>query len=157
MLHPGKLAPSFPSEGNQKVVEMLRAGYGMAGQVSVNDFIIRAVALALVDVPRANSQWDSAKGEIVPCPSVDISIAVATDKGLITPIVKHADQKSLTQISAEVVSSSRRTLQYPSLGRWQSVRVLSSPMRLAELLLCHDWSIYVAAVSYPGCSTCGSA
>ncbi len=68
----------------------------------MNDFIVRAVALALVDVPRANSQWDSSQGEIVPCPSVDISIAVATDKGLITPIVKDADKKSLTQISAEV-------------------------------------------------------
>jgi hypothetical protein len=73
-----------------------------SGQVSVNDFIVRAVALALVDVPRANSQWDASQGEIVPCPSVDISIAVATDKGLITPIVKEADKKSLTQISAEV-------------------------------------------------------
>lgn len=71
-------------------------------QVSVNDFIVRAVALALVDVPRANSQWDESSQQIVPCPGVDISIAVATDKGLITPIVKDADKKSLTQISAEV-------------------------------------------------------
>ncbi len=72
--------------------------------MSVNDFIIRAVALALVDVPRANSQWNEASQEILPCPGVDISIAVATDKGLITPIVKDADKKSLTQISAEVWS-----------------------------------------------------
>ncbi len=68
----------------------------------MNDFIVRATALALVDVPRANSQWDAKSGEVVPCQSVDISIAVATDKGLITPIVKDANKKSLTQISAEV-------------------------------------------------------
>ena len=71
-------------------------------QVSVNDFIVRATALALADVPRANLQWDAKSGEVVPCQGVDISIAVATDKGLITPIVKDADKKSLTQISAEV-------------------------------------------------------
>ena len=70
-------------------------------QVSVNDFIVRAVALALVDVPGANAQWDAKSGEVVPCPGVDIAIAVATDKGLITPIVRGASAKSLTQISAE--------------------------------------------------------
>ena len=72
-----------------------------AVQVSVNDFIVRAVALALVDVPGANAQWDAKTGEVVPCPGVDIAIAVATDKGLITPIVRGAAAKSLTQISAE--------------------------------------------------------
>ena len=71
-------------------------------QVSVNDFIVRATALALTDVPRANSQWDAKAGEVVPCPGIDISIAVATDKGLITPIVKDANKKSLAQISSEV-------------------------------------------------------
>lgn len=82
-------------------------------QVSVNDFIVRATALALADVPRANSQWDSKTGEVVPCPGIDISIAVATDKGLITPIVKDANKKSLAQISAEVSPSS-------SYGRCQA-------------------------------------
>jgi pyruvate/2-oxoglutarate dehydrogenase complex dihydrolipoamide acyltransferase (E2) component len=72
-------------------------------QVSVNDFIVRAVALALKDVPSANTQWDEASQQIVPCQGIDISIAVATDKGLITPIIKDADMKSLTQISAEVL------------------------------------------------------
>ena len=71
-------------------------------QGAVNDFIVRATALALADVPRANSQWDSKTGEVVPCPGIDISIAVATDKGLITPIVKDANKKSLAQIGAEV-------------------------------------------------------
>jgi pyruvate/2-oxoglutarate dehydrogenase complex dihydrolipoamide acyltransferase (E2) component len=77
-----------------------------AVQVSVNDFIVRATALALTDIPRANSQWDAKSGEVVPCQSVDISIAVATDKGLITPIVKDANKKSLTQISAEASAPS---------------------------------------------------
>lgn len=71
-------------------------------QVSVNDFVIRAVALALKAVPEANAQWDAKQGEIKVVDSVDISIAVATDNGLITPIVAQANTKSLTQISAEV-------------------------------------------------------
>ncbi|KAL2653614.1 hypothetical protein R1flu_021742 [Riccia fluitans] len=72
--------------------------------VSVNDFVIRAAALALKSVPEANAFWDEKAGDILPNQSVDISIAVATDKGLITPIVKSADQKSLSEISVEVKS-----------------------------------------------------
>ncbi|KAJ1462923.1 2-oxoacid dehydrogenases acyltransferase-domain-containing protein [Pelagophyceae sp. CCMP2097] len=69
-------------------------------KVSINDVVIRACALALRDVPRANSSWDGAT--CVPNASVDISVAVATPTGLITPIVTNAASKGLTQISAEV-------------------------------------------------------
>lgn len=71
-------------------------------KVSVNDIVIKAVAIALKNVPEANAYWDVAKGEIILCNSVDISIAVATEKGLMTPIIKNADQKSVSSISAEV-------------------------------------------------------
>lgn len=71
-------------------------------KVSVNDCVIKAVALALAEFPAANSKWDVAGETIVPSPSVDISIAVATEGGLITPIVKNADSKSLAAISKEV-------------------------------------------------------
>ncbi|XP_051119939.1 dihydrolipoyllysine-residue acetyltransferase component 1 of pyruvate dehydrogenase complex, mitochondrial isoform X2 [Andrographis paniculata] len=71
-------------------------------KVSVNDIVIKVVAAALRNVPKANAYWDAGKGEIVLCDSVDISIAVATEKGLMTPIVKNADQKSISSISSEV-------------------------------------------------------
>ncbi|XP_004307330.1 PREDICTED: dihydrolipoyllysine-residue acetyltransferase component 1 of pyruvate dehydrogenase complex, mitochondrial [Fragaria vesca subsp. vesca] len=71
-------------------------------KVSVNDIVIRAVAIALRNVPEANAYWDAEKGEAILCDSVDISIAVATDKGLMTPIVKNADQKTISAISSEV-------------------------------------------------------
>lgn len=61
---------------------------GRPGQVSVNDCVLKAVALALRDVPGANVYWDDAAGEPKPFPSIDVSVAVSTDKGLITPIVK---------------------------------------------------------------------
>ncbi|KAF5192729.1 Dihydrolipoyllysine-residue acetyltransferase component of pyruvate dehydrogenase complex [Thalictrum thalictroides] len=71
-------------------------------KVSVNDIVIKAVAIALRNVPAANAYWDVIKGEIVFSDSVDISIAVATEKGLMTPIVKNADQKTISAISSEV-------------------------------------------------------
>ena len=71
-------------------------------KVSVNDCVIKAVALALAEVPAANAKWDTKEEKLVPSPSVDISIAVATEAGLITPIVKNADGKSLSTIAGEV-------------------------------------------------------
>ena len=67
-------------------------------QVSLNDFIVRAVALALAEVPAANASWDAGAAAPRHGQGVDVAIAVATDKGLITPIVKGADKKSLTQV-----------------------------------------------------------
>ena len=69
-------------------------------KLSVNDLVIKATALALRDKPTCNVSWyDDA---IVQYNNVDISVAVATDGGLITPIVRNADQKSLAQISTEM-------------------------------------------------------
>ncbi|XP_073008727.1 dihydrolipoyllysine-residue acetyltransferase component 1 of pyruvate dehydrogenase complex, mitochondrial [Typha latifolia] len=71
-------------------------------KVSVNDIVIKAVALALRNVPEANAYWNNEKEEPCLCDSVDISIAVATEKGLMTPIIRNADQKTLSAISLEV-------------------------------------------------------
>lgn len=71
-----------------------------AYKISVNDFIIKAVARALKDVPDANASWvDEA---ILRYKRVDVSVAVATPAGLVTPIIKSADEKSLSQISTEM-------------------------------------------------------
>lgn len=69
-------------------------------KLSVNDFLIRACALALTDVPAANSSWTDEA--ILLFNDVDISVAVATPKGLITPVVRRADTLDLAAISAEV-------------------------------------------------------
>ncbi|TKW61580.1 MAG: pyruvate dehydrogenase complex dihydrolipoamide acetyltransferase [Blastochloris viridis] len=69
-------------------------------KVSVNDFILKASALALKDFPAANSAWNA--DSVVQFGNVDISVAVSIDGGLITPVVANADQKSLVSISAEV-------------------------------------------------------
>lgn len=70
-----------------------------AYKLSVNDMVIKAVAMALREVPAANASWSDAA--ILQYNNVDISVAVAIDGGLITPIVQNADQKGLGQISNE--------------------------------------------------------
>eukprot|EP01097_Dermamoeba_algensis_P011467 TRINITY_DN8892_c0_g1_i1.p1 TRINITY_DN8892_c0_g1~~TRINITY_DN8892_c0_g1_i1.p1 ORF type:complete len:384 (-),score=87.34 TRINITY_DN8892_c0_g1_i1:213-1364(-) len=71
-------------------------------KVSVNDFIIRALSLALRTVPEANAAWSVTDGAAKLLPTVDISVAVATDYGLITPIVWNADQKGVKSISNDI-------------------------------------------------------
>ena len=68
--------------------------------LSVNDFVIRAAALALRKVPAANASW--VDGALRQYTSADVSVAVAIEDGLVTPIVRNADAKGLAEISAEV-------------------------------------------------------
>ena len=69
-------------------------------KLSVNDFVIRAAAVALKRLPEANASW-SDDGVLI-WKSIDIAVAVAIDGGLITPIVKGADLKGLAAISNEM-------------------------------------------------------
>ncbi len=69
-------------------------------KISVNDFVIRASALALKKLPSANAIWGGDK--ILQYKDIDISVAVAVDGGLITPVVKGADGKGLASISGEM-------------------------------------------------------
>jgi pyruvate dehydrogenase E2 component (dihydrolipoamide acetyltransferase) len=71
-----------------------------APKLSLNDFIIKALALALQRVPAANAVW--AEDRILRFKSSDIGVAVAIDGGLVTPVVRQADKKTLLEISAEV-------------------------------------------------------
>lgn len=71
-------------------------------KVTYNDCIIKASALALREHPVLNSGFNAANQSLVQYKTIDISVAVSVEGGLITPIVKHADQKNLSQISSEV-------------------------------------------------------
>ena len=70
-----------------------------AYRISVNDFVVRAAALALRQVPAANASWSD--DAILLWDTADIAVAVALDDGLITPIVKAADRKGLAVIANE--------------------------------------------------------
>lgn len=71
-------------------------------KVSFNDFVIRACALALKENPNSNSGFDSATQSIILFKTIDISVAVSVEGGLITPIIRHADYKNLGEISLEI-------------------------------------------------------
>ncbi|XP_014218482.1 dihydrolipoyllysine-residue acetyltransferase component of pyruvate dehydrogenase complex, mitochondrial-like [Copidosoma floridanum] len=69
-------------------------------KVSVNDFVTKAVAHALLECPAVNSLYQG--GKTIPQAGVDISVAVSTPTGLITPIVFNAASKGLTEISNDI-------------------------------------------------------
>ncbi|OKH90037.1 pyruvate dehydrogenase complex dihydrolipoamide acetyltransferase [Thalassospira sp. TSL5-1] len=75
-----------------------KAGEGV--KISVNDMIIRASSIALKRVPAANAVWTDAA--ILQCKQQDISVAVAIDGGLITPVIRNAGGKGLAEISTEM-------------------------------------------------------
>lgn len=75
-------------------------------KLSVNDLVIRATALALKKVPAANATWTESAIRIYD--QVDISVAVAIDEGLITPVIRDAGSKGLVEISAEMKDLAKR-------------------------------------------------
>lgn len=77
-----------------------------AYKLSVNDMVIKAAALALKAVPDANVSW--LDGDMLRHKFVDVGVAVSIQNGLITPIVKHADQKTLSTISNEMKDLAKR-------------------------------------------------
>ena len=67
-------------------------------KISVNDLVIRAAAMALVKVPKANASWEGDNTRLFH--HADIAIAVAVDGGLVTPVILAAEQKGLAEIAA---------------------------------------------------------
>ncbi|WP_170386215.1 pyruvate dehydrogenase complex dihydrolipoamide acetyltransferase [Ruegeria atlantica] len=75
-------------------------------KISVNDLVIKALALALAEVPDANVTW--ADGNVLRHRAVDVAVAVAIDGGLITPIIRDAQGKSISAISSEMKDLAER-------------------------------------------------
>jgi pyruvate dehydrogenase E2 component (dihydrolipoamide acetyltransferase) len=97
--------PHFYLAAHCEVDELLRLRdelHAQAGglKFSVNDLLLRAAALALRQTPEANVAWTDAATRRYR--RVDLAVAVATDAGLLTPVVRAADRKGLAEIAAEV-------------------------------------------------------
>jgi pyruvate dehydrogenase E2 component (dihydrolipoamide acetyltransferase) len=71
-----------------------------AWKISVNDFVIKAMALALMRVPDANVTWT--EGGMLKHKRADVGVAVAIPGGLMTPVIRHAETKTLIEISNEM-------------------------------------------------------
>lgn len=70
-------------------------------KISFNDIITKACAAALRQHPEVNASYLEQEGEIRQYDAVHVAVAVAVDEGLVTPVIRNADQKGLTQIAAE--------------------------------------------------------
>lgn len=79
----------------------LNAGLEKSGvKLSVNDFVIKACAKALQDVPNSNAVW--AGDRILKLMPSDVAVAVAVEDGLFTPVIRDSDRKTLSEVSAEM-------------------------------------------------------
>jgi pyruvate dehydrogenase E2 component (dihydrolipoamide acetyltransferase) len=93
-----------------KLRQALNASANGKYKLSVNDFLIKACAVACKKVPAVNSSWREEGGQtmIREHHTVDVSVAVATPVGLVTPIVKNADSMGISAISAAVKDLGKR-------------------------------------------------
>ncbi len=91
-----------PLLGFRERLNALLGGRSGGSKVSVNDLIIKAVALALRRVPECNAAWMPETESIRHFHRVHVGVAVAIEDGLVTPVVRDADQKGIGSIAAEV-------------------------------------------------------
>jgi pyruvate dehydrogenase E2 component (dihydrolipoamide acetyltransferase) len=108
--------PHYFVQANVSVTKLLKlrtalnASAAGAYKLSVNDFLVKAIALAALRVPAANSSWREEGGQTIirTHHTVDVSVAVATPLGLVTPIVKNAHSIGLETISSTVKDLGKR-------------------------------------------------
>ena len=97
-------APHFYVRMSARVDTLLalRAQLNASGRVkiSVNDFIVKAAAQALVDVPAMNVVWTD--DAVLQAPTADVAVAVASEKGLVTPVIRDVASLSLSALSAKI-------------------------------------------------------
>jgi pyruvate dehydrogenase E2 component (dihydrolipoamide acetyltransferase) len=86
--------------------DALKAALGDAGKVSFNDIVLKAVASALAQHPECNAWWQD--DHIRQWYAVHLGMAVATPDGLITPVIRNADRKSMREINAEAREMAER-------------------------------------------------
>lgn len=103
-------APHFYLTVPIEIDELLRirkiANERYESKMTVNDFIIKAVAMTLIKVPEANRSWNDT--EVRQFHTADVAVAVAIDDGLITPVIRSAEHKGVLQISTEMKDLSSR-------------------------------------------------
>lgn len=108
LLQSTQQSPTYIVQSQLNVTKLLKLRQSLNAtaedryKLSVNDLLIKAIALASVRVPQANSAWLAEEGVIRQYNNVDVSVAVATPTGLITPIVKNAHNRGLAAISKEI-------------------------------------------------------
>ncbi len=112
MVHSKSTVPHFYLSVDCEIDELINVMSSLnerreENKLSINDFIIRACALALMEVPKANVSW-LGDGKMRVYKTADISVAVALEDGLVTPIVRNAHEMGLAEISSTMRSLAER-------------------------------------------------
>lgn len=113
-------------------------------KISINDFIVRACALALREHPQVNSGFNSANQTIIRFKTIDISVAVSVASGLITPIIRYADYKNLGQISSEM----KHLAQKAQSGKLEREEYMGGSFTISNLGM-YKISEFVAVINPP--------
>lgn len=114
LLQSTQQSPSYIIQSQISVSKLLklRASLNATAEerykLSINDLLIKAIAKTCVRIPEVNAAWLGEQGVIRQYKNVDVSVAVATPTGLITPIVTNAESKGLAEISNQVKDLGKR-------------------------------------------------
>ena len=114
LLQSTSTTPSYIVSSDISVTKLLKLRQSLNStaqdkyKISINDILIKAITVAAKRVPDANSYWLANEKVIRKFKNVDVSVAVATPTGLLTPIVKNAESKGLIEISNEVKELAKR-------------------------------------------------
>ena len=124
-------APHFYLRTSAKVDALLalRAQLNATGRtrVSVNDFIVKAAAQALLDVPAMNVVWSD--DAVLQAPTADVAVAVASDKGLVTPVITDVGSMSLSALSEKIKDAVTRANE----GKLQSADLQGGTLTVSNL------------------------
>ncbi len=113
-------------------------------KLSVNDFIVRAVALTLLDFPNLNASLDTKKTSVIFHGEINVGVAVAVENGLLTIVSRDTDQKSIFQISAELKGMVKRARE----GKVRSEDIEGSTFTVSNLGM-FDVDQFVAIINPP--------
>ncbi|KAG5359301.1 Dihydrolipoyllysine-residue acetyltransferase component of pyruvate dehydrogenase complex [Yarrowia sp. C11] len=114
-------------------------------KLSINDLLVKALAVANSKVPQVNSQWLEAEGVIRQYTNVDVSVAVATPTGLITPVVKNANLKGLAEISKEIKALGKKAKE----GKLAPEEYQGGTVTISNLGMNHAVSFFTAIINPP--------
>ncbi|ODV79062.1 dihydrolipoamide acetyltransferase component [Suhomyces tanzawaensis NRRL Y-17324] len=128
-----------------KLRQSLNASAEDRYKLSVNDLLIKAIALAALRVPEVNSAWLGDEGIIRTYKNVDVSVAVATPTGLITPIVKNAHTKGLSSISKEVKDLGKRA----KIGKLNPEEYQGGTICISNLGMNHAVNSFTSIINPP--------
>ncbi|KAG5355977.1 Dihydrolipoyllysine-residue acetyltransferase component of pyruvate dehydrogenase complex [Yarrowia sp. B02] len=128
-----------------KLRAALNASSDGSYKLSINDLLVKALAVANTKVPQVNSQWLESEGVIRQFANVDVSVAVATPTGLITPVVKNANLKGLAEISKEIKALGKKAKD----GKLAPEEYQGGTVTISNLGMNHAVSFFTAIINPP--------